>query len=217
MADPANQSIVEFMPKLPSMPGPDDSLFAEQADVRNNALVNWSPSDWSLYASGYKEAGDALVNKIENQSSGHDTLVYPILFLYRQYLELHIKLSIRTVKLFLGEGHKIPQGHKIEVLWEVLDGLYQRAFPEQSTEPLDQTGRLIREFAKVDPYSTAFRYPVDLEGNPSLLGLQAINLRNVRDVIAKMDMLLSGAHDYAYEHLQWKLDMEREFQDDGQY
>jgi hypothetical protein len=214
MADPDIQSVVEFMPKLPSMPGPEDSLFAEQADVWNNALVNWSSSDWSLYASGYKEAGDVLVNKVENRSSGHDALVYPILFLYRQYLELHIKLSIRTAKLFLGEGREIPQGHKIQLLWAVLDDLYRRAFPDQSTEPLDQTGRLIREFAKVDPYSTAFRYPVDLEGNPSLPGLQAINLRNVRDVIAKMDMLLSGAHGYACEHLQWKLDMEREFQGD---
>ena len=158
-----------------------------------------------------------LVNKVENRSSGHDVLVYPILFLYRQYLELYLKLSIRTVRTFLDEGREMPTGHRIELLWGQLDGLYRRAFPDESTDALDQTGRLIREFAAVDPQSTAFRYPVDLKGNPSLPGLRSIDLMNVRDVIAKMDMLLGGAHTQAYEHLQWTLEMEREFRGDNCY
>jgi hypothetical protein len=218
MANPELESSYSFMPELPRMPGPDDRLFGPQQDVANNgALVNWPSSAWSLYASSYKEAGDVLVNKVESRSSGHDVLVYPILFLYRQYLELYLKLSIRTVRIFLDEGREIPTGHKIEQLWEHLDGLYRRAFPDQSTDALDQTGRLIREFAVVDPQSTAFRYPVDLKGNPSLPGLRSIDLVNVRDVIAKMDMLLGGAHTQAYEYLQWKLEMEREFRDDNCY
>lgn len=218
MADPELENIFSFMPELPSMPGPDDRLFGPQEELANNgALVNWSSSEWSLYASGYKEAGDVLVNQVENRSSGHDVLVYPILFLYRHYLELYLKLSIRTVRTLLDEGREMPTGHRIELLWGQLDGLYRRAFPDESTDALDQTGRLIREFAAVDPQSTAFRYPVDLKGDPSLPGLRSIDLVNVRDVIAKMDMLLGGAHTQAYEHLQWKFEMEREFRDDNSY
>lgn len=95
--------------------------------------------------------------------------------------------------------------------------LYRRAFPDESTDALDQTGRLIREFAVVDPQSTAFRYPIDLKGNPSLPGLRSIDLVNLRDAIGKMDMLLRGARTHAHEHLQWKLEMKRECRDDNYY
>jgi hypothetical protein len=63
--------------------------------------------------------------------------------------------------------------------------------------------------------STAFRYPVDKDGNPSLPGIKYINLRNVREVMAKIAMLLDGAYSMAYEHLQFNLDMEREFRDEA--
>ena len=53
MADPELENIFSFMPELPSMPGPDDRLFGPQEELANNgALVNWSSSEWSLYASG---------------------------------------------------------------------------------------------------------------------------------------------------------------------
>lgn len=195
------------LPQLPGLPGPADQLFSTQEDWWNNACLNWSHSDWSLYADGYKEAADALVDRVEKRSGGQDTLVYPILFLYRQYFELQLKLCIRTVRRLLDQGHDFPKGHRLEKLWEDLHGLLRRAFPDEPIGELDETGRLVCEFAKVDPLSTAFRYPIDNDGNPSLPGIQYINLRNVRDVVAKMAVLLDGTYTMAFEQLQFKLDM----------
>jgi hypothetical protein len=206
-------SIFAELPQLPGTLGPEDALFSTQEDWWNTACLNWTSSGWTLYASGYKEAADALVERLESKASGQDTLVYPILFLYRQYIELQLKLTIRTCRHLLEDGDDFPTGHRIDRLWGELDKLLRQAFPDESTTELDQTGRLISEFAKVDPLSTAFRYPVDKDGDASLPGIKYINLRNVREVLAKMAMLLDGAQTLAYERLQWKLEMEREMQE----
>ena len=203
------------IPELPGLPSSSDKLFASQEDWWNNACVNWSSSGWSLYAAGYKDAADVLVARIEERSSSQDTFVYPVLFLYRQYLELQLKMMVRTLRHLQGVGHDFPKGHRIDGLWTEADSLLRQAFPDESKVELVETGRLIHEFSRVDPLSTAFRYPVDNEGNPSLPGIKYINLRNVRDVMAKIAMLLDGAHTMAHENLQLKLEMEREYGDES--
>jgi hypothetical protein len=203
------------IPELPGMPSSHDQLFSNQEDWWNNACMNWSSSGWSLYATGYKEAADALVAKVEEHSTNQDTFVYPVLFLYRQYLELQLKMMVRTLRHLLDGGRDFPSGHRIDGLWSEADRLLRRAFPTESKAELAETGRLIREFANVDPLSTAFRYPVDKEGSPSLPGIRYINLRNVRDVMAKVATLLDGAYTMAYEHLQYKLEMEHEYRNEG--
>lgn len=202
------------IPDLPGMPGPSDQLFSTQEDWWNNACLNWSSSGWSLYASGYREAADALVANVEQTSSSQDTFVYPVLFLYRQYLELQLKIMLRTLRHLHDIGRDFPKSHKIDALWDETQKLLIQSFPEQPADEVIETGRLIHEFAKVDPLSTAFRYPVDKDGNPSLPGIRYINLRNIREVMAKIAMLLDGAYSMAYEHLQHKLEMEREFRND---
>src|SRR3989338_10138071 len=87
----------EFL-QIPSPPSADDRLFTTQEDWWNNACLNWCHDGWSLYASGYKDAADFLVQRTEETKVGQDSLVYPVLFLYRQYLELEIKDLIRVAK-----------------------------------------------------------------------------------------------------------------------
>jgi len=45
----------------------------------------------------------------------------------------------------------------------------------------------------------AFRYPFDRDGNPLLSGIDVINLRNIRDVISKISVILDGAS-YQLDH-----------------
>ena len=175
--------------------------------------MNWSSSAWSLYASGYKQAADTLVATVEERASHQDTFVYPVLFLYRQYLELQLKLMVRTLRQLQDVGHEFPRTHRIDKLWFEVDILLRKVFPDESSGELVETGRLINEFANADPLSTAFRYPFDNDGNPSLPNIRYINLRNVREVMAKISVLLEGAYTMSYEYLQYKLDMEHEYQD----
>lgn len=177
----------------PPLPSAEDVLFQSADDWWNNACLHFGTDGWLTYALGYKEGGDRLVTQIVDEQRHQDLLVYPIVFLYRQYLELAIKGLIRQSQRLLDEPVQLPQNHQIDQLWDQCSNLLQQVSPGDSVEEQKQIGRLIREFRTVDPWATAFRYPVDKKGTPSLQGLRHINLRNVRDTIAKISMILDGA------------------------
>lgn len=200
--------------KLPELPSSEDHLFTSQEDWWNNACVNWCHDGWGLYASGYKEA-DLLVQHVEKLGSGQDLLVYPVLFLYRQYLELQIKDLIRQGHRLKNIGNDFPKHHHIGNLWEVCHKLLSEISPGDSVAELKEIARLIAEFSAVDPGSIGFRYPQDKDGNPSLLGITHINLRNVRDVIGKISIILMGADAQLGEYLSFKDEIEREFLGEG--
>jgi hypothetical protein len=196
-------------------PSSTDGLFQSHEDWWNNACLNWGGGyRWTLYATGYKDAADVLVQRIQERSSGQDTQVYPILFLYRQYLELQLKELIQMARLLLGQEPGFPKDHHIGRLWAICFLLLKEVSPDDSLDQLKEVGRLIDEFATTDPTSQAFRYPEDRQGQPSLPGLTVINLRNVREVIGKIAIMLSGAGSVVDERLQFKQDLESEYRED---
>ena len=190
--------------ELPQLPNSEDTLFATAEDWWNNACVNYLHDGWSIYAIGYKDAADILVDYVQVHGRQQDSLVYPVVFLYRQYLELAIKDLIRQAGELLSDPESCPKNHRIDELWKLCNRLMEQISPGHSFTYFKEIGCLIREFAEVDPLSMAFRYPEDKEGNPSLPGLSNINLLNVREVIGKIALILDGADAQIDEYLSFK-------------
>ena len=94
-----------------------ESVFCGDADWQTNACLNWLNDPIELYATGYKEAGDRLVEFVLLNSRDQDFLIYPIVFLYRQYVELRLKEIIKEGLILLEEGNAFPKHHKIWELW----------------------------------------------------------------------------------------------------
>ena len=118
----------------------------------------------------------------------------------RQYLELAVKGLIHDGRRLLDIHDSAPiTHHRIDRLWPICSGLLAQISPGDSVEELEQIGRLIDEFCRIDPTSMAFRYPFDRDGNPLLSGIDVINLRNIRDVISKISVILDGAS-YQLDH-----------------
>lgn len=193
-----------------NLPSSEDLLFMPQVDGANNACLAWYHDKWGLYASGYREAADILVQAIEQRSASKDALVYPVLFMYRQYLELQIKNLIRQARRLQDIKGDFPKHHRISELWALCYELLSDISPGDSVDELKEIARLIGEFSEVDPSSMAFRYPENQDGSTSLPGISHINLRNVRGVIAKIGIILTGADCQIGEYLQCKLDMASE-------
>jgi hypothetical protein len=94
----------------------DDKLF-KNADIKcdgpwGSAMIaphkrlNCStPPAWDLYSIGYKMAADVL---IENSGRYPDFLIYPIVFLYRQYIELRLKQIIIQGNSIIDNSKVIP-------------------------------------------------------------------------------------------------------------
>ncbi len=166
-----------------------DSLFSGDKDWKANACLNWSLDSLGLYIEGYRKAADKLVQDVVETGSSQDTLVFPISFLYRQYIELQLKHIIKESRILLNEGASFPTHHKINDLWNTANSLmakiiknYDETIKDYITK--DDVGKIksiITEFVKVDPDSSSFRYPEDKKGNRTLQGIEYINLRKLHD------------------------------------
>lgn len=178
-------------------PRKGDHLFVEREDWYSNAVLNGQRDNLSLYAVGYKRAGEMLVEAVVKSRKDYDLLVFPIVFVYRQYLELRLKQLIRDSKRLLDDISGFPTTHKIAELWEMCRPLLNQEELYVGDQVLDAIEELITEFADVDEDSYAFRYPTDTKNNPSLPDLSYVNLLNLAEVIKKMAHFL--------EALSWQL------------
>jgi hypothetical protein len=191
-------------------PRKGDLLFKGDDDWWHNACLNFLPDQWGMYADGYKRAGDLLVEYVKNAHRDQDILVFPIVFLYRQYIELRVKEIIRDGNQLLGIPESFPKHHKIDELWRECRKILEKLWPEGPTDDLDAVEECIQQFSQKDPSSMAFRYPTDKHGNRSLPDLRHINLRNLSDVIDRIASLLDGASMGLSYYLEQKQEMEQE-------
>lgn len=144
-----------------------DTLFACGDEDRDDSalLVH---SEWWLYSSGYRLAAEILTQYVSHNPKNRDILVYPIVFLYRHYLELRLKEIIRAGGAILAETDEAigpHMHHDVWELWTVCLRILANVCPDE-TEDLDVVGQCLKELQTIDPKSTAFRYPVDKSGLP---------------------------------------------------
>ena len=136
------------------------SAFTSAQDVYNNACVNWFHDPLELYATAYKEAAEKLVKDVITSRRQRDTLVYPIVFLYRHYIELRLKEIIRAGRKFLDEPGDFPKHHRVDELWPFAKGIIERVFENAEDKPdFEFVEHILAEFSRYDPESFSFRYP----------------------------------------------------------
>src|SRR4051812_42643352 len=110
-------------------PQKGDDPFAPGDDWWHNACLNFMPEPWTGYAEGYKMAGHILVAHVEAKRFDQDYLVYPIIFNYRQYIELMLKGLTKDARLLLDEPGGAPLGHVLKDLWNTARPLLLRIAP----------------------------------------------------------------------------------------
>jgi len=177
-----------------------------------NACLSPSGGDWDIYAVGYKKAGDTLVQYVLDKKCDQDFLVYPIIFLYRQYLELRLKELIFIGSWLQDKSAQMPKTHNLSSLWKQARVGIEEVWPDRETKNhLDVVEARLKELGDIDSGSYAFRYPEDTKGDASLVGLEHINLKQVCDVVQGMSHILDGSIDGMGEHLQAKREMMAEY------
>ena len=176
-----------------------ESIFTPNQSWRNNAYVE---PDWGLYVSGYREAADSVVDNAEEL--GVDLLVYPVMFLYRHFLEIGLKHNLIVLKRYLGEPSGFPYHHRLDLLWNEVRSLMEKEWKtEEHIKYYDSIGDRIMEFQKIDEASFSFRYPVTKQNLSSLSdvpdvngrGKAIINLVQVKEVVHEMAMFIEGTVD----------------------
>lgn len=191
-----------------------EPLFTSKAAPDPDWYLNaWLQVGWDTYAQGYKRAGDILVQYVIDNNWDQDFLVYPIVFLYRQYLELRLKELILVSSRLLDQEVRIPKEHNLLSLWKKARPNIEDVWPDSQTEGhLDALEDRLKELCDIDSGSYAFRYPEDVKGARALTGMLYINLKQLRDVIQGISNVLDGSSTGIGEYLNAKHEMMAEYQ-----
>ncbi len=170
------------------------SLYELTGTGRYHACLNFGGDEWHGYANGFRLAGRTLVQHVIDTDRHHDYLVFPIVFNYRQYLELQMKDLIQTGKALIDEPGGFEKIHDLDRLWWSCRRILVEVFGETPDGSLAVTDRIIAELAEIDGKSMAFRYPTDKQGERSLPeDLTRIDLVGFAETIEAVANMLAAA------------------------
>ena len=149
-------------------PRDGDSIFVTgEKDWRNNACINFTSDNLWAYETGYKLAGDIVSEYVLRTKSEQDVLVYPMMFMYRHYLELRLKQLIWEGAQLINQEAEYPHGHDLMELWlkcrPILEEIYTKNASNSDPVFLDRAEQVIGEIYEHDWNGEAFRYS---EKNP---------------------------------------------------
>lgn len=162
-------------------------------DSSFKAVIGWQDQDYDY---GYTEGFFQIAhNAISMASVSPDTIVYPILFNYRHYLELVLKNNLLRFQILFREPIFVPQRHDLCLL-------LNRFYSILSNNKLDflisktQT-EVIEYFMKIDERNDRFRFLYDNKGHLSHsydhreINLQILHLimNNVYNEFKALDFL----------------------------
>jgi len=143
-------------------------------------------------------------------------MVYPMIFLYRHYIELQLKEIILNAREFLDINEKFPAAHNIEQLWGMCRELLQKM--DKILDPGFTASNGYREilsaynaleadlkiFWELDPNSESFRYPIDRRGHPIVVDLKAVDFKNLKELMGRIEQELDGISSGVYTILSEK-------------
>lgn len=183
-------------------PKKGDRLFTPEGD--SSYLVRTQAGEsWESYIHAYRMAAEMLVERT------HETLalywlIFPIVYLYRHYLELRLKSLIWDGDTLDGTPKtQLDHQHGLMALWQKARPKIERWQKDCPKEDLDAIEATIREFDVIDPKSQAARYPTDRAGLPSGILGKSINLDTFAKTLKKTSNFLDSAADVFLEYRQF--------------
>ncbi len=153
---------------------------------------------------GYKLAADDLASISENTPHLKKKYIYPICFLYRHYIECHIKfIFIENGEIFGKE--KFLVGHTLKNLLKELISLLVSIDNNFGTRPDDKKFiAMIEEFSNFDPLSTVFRYAYDLKGQGIRQDEFEIDIEKLKNKMDYLSNALYAIHAFIDHHIELK-------------
>jgi hypothetical protein len=185
---------------------PSDLLFVfdePQAYHPKNAAPKWVE-----IAAAYKSAADQLLGQVKAQKRIVSAALYPVVFLYRHFIEMEIKsiLLLSYIGMEEGEARRkisaVLRTHDPKRLADELansptldealrcqihyldDDFMGR---QQSAEILDSFLSILDEVSAVDPGSYTFRYSVTKDFSPTGANLHGLSLSKLEAVAGRFE------------------------------
>lgn len=185
-------------------PRSGDQLFVQASLGLDANLSTFRGERLYRMKKAFKTSADMLVSQSEENTHESSNLVWPIVFCYRQYIELSLKDMIDA------HGSKVvPQikpnwvSHALLPLWKSYKRLVEATLVETRVDDFPEITAVeacIQEFDRIDAGSYTFRYPTDTEGNQTNIPLRSIDLWHLRNVMEGIYLYLDATESVLDEH-----------------
>lgn len=144
-------SISLYVPSLKD----EDTLFVPREDDEYGHFPN---DDEILMQNGYASTSVLLLNliKLSDDRFLKESYINPVMFCFRQYLEMTMKDSLLRFRLWrtkLSSGEANLDGHNLSILWRDL-----KQYIGPKNKEVNRIGKLVEELNAVDEDGTLFRY-----------------------------------------------------------
>lgn len=175
------------------MPKVYNKTFNSNYPQYNACVGNNGGATDRMYAMGYKDAVEILLNAIFNEGYFLDRMVYPIIYNARHYVELSLKLTLEYLRLiyksrscrFQASGQR---GHSLRILMaevkrlSVIDSVYK--------EVVNELEGYVSDYYEIDDSAETFRFSKSHDGRMHLENQDCINLKGFAENFSKMSDLL---------------------------
>ena len=173
-----------------------DKAFVASSNPSENANIDESGhSRLALMTDGYKRTCDLMVEAAGDDKWARDTLVFPIIFNYRHFLEVSLKYLLATYGPAVGVAPNW-RSHDLATLWGSVLEMLDKYGSADTDEADPVVGEIILEFAKIDPGSYAYRYPVDRHGRLLPVAQTDLHLSTLADVMNGVSGHFDGCDAY---------------------
>lgn len=192
-------------------PDKDDDLLELGDDWTNNACLNYSSDELSIYSEGYKRAGNMLSDKLQKNRNGIDFLIYPLIFLYRHHIELELKIIIKEGNYLLEDEKVMRNHHKLHNLWDDAKKIIEEIWSDSPKDDLKTVEKTVLQLNDLDPGSYAFRYDRDKQGNKPNPDLNNIDIKKFSKVINNISAFFAGVSTAISVYNDHKNEMKRHY------
>jgi hypothetical protein len=170
----------------PQWPDATTKLFKEAHPAYGANIAESSDERLHHMVRGYREAADQLVIGSAQHSYTRNKFVYPIIFLYRQAIELNLKYMLMAYGPFAGVAPSF-RSHNLTELWARFVRMAEILMTDLSASDkltMKHVERQILEFERIDPRSDALRFAHDTQGKAITVPISTVDLEDLRAVIA---------------------------------
>ncbi len=161
-------------------------LFQPDTPVSFRAFTN---PGWIGYVEGYKTAADHLYEHCIKHHQ--DTVVYPVVFLYRMHIELSMKWIISLLDQLYGLNLPIKRTHPLDEIWVTIEQaiLSNRPYAKGTTYN-EKINKCIKLINGLDNKSTAFRYPPNELVDVDIEHYEQFDLKTYHDILTRASIEL---------------------------
>lgn len=198
-------------------PQPGDSVLASSGNEKLHAQCH--VGNWGIYPQAYLDAAELLVKAVAS-GSNPDLVVYPLMYLYRHYVELSVKTLIALGRALDSNPDlsSHPDHHKLAELWKEARPLIEKYCyrADEGRTDLEAVSAVIGQFAEIDPEGEIFRFHVTTFNKKSKRREKTIpvplhlSLDQVEKVMKRVSSFFGGAEDVMDELRHYQADLESE-------